>query len=99
MKNIVKFSVKNWIWKTSTEKFYLLFFSYIIAIDDIYILQMKNNQNLFVVKKFNEPGKNNKQKWIRYKERGYKWKKDLIISGNIIFNENADFVNKSKCSW
>ena len=37
-------------WKTSTEKFYLLFFSYIIAIDDIYILQMKNNQKFLLLK-------------------------------------------------
>ena len=63
---------------------------------------MKNNQNLFVVKKFNEPGKNRRSinrsesdiKKEDINERNKEINKDLIISGNIIFNENADFVNK-----
>ena len=68
----------------------------------IYILPMKNNQNFFVVKKFNEPGKNSRNinrnesdiKKEDINERNKEINKDLIISGNIIFNENADFVNK-----
>ena len=68
----------------------------------IYILQMKNNQNFFAIKKFNEPGKNRRSinrsesdiKKEDINERNKEINKDLIISGNIIFNENADFVNK-----
>ena len=70
----------------------------------IYILHMKNNRTLFVVKKLGEPDKNkrtiNKResdiKKEDINERNKETNKDLIISDNIIFHENFGFVNKDQ---
>lgn len=65
---------------------------------------MKNNRTLFVVKKFGGSGKNRRSinkresdiKKEDINERNKEINKDLIISGNFIFNENDGFVNKDQ---
>ena len=67
---------------------------------------MKKNRDLFSVKKVDEPCKNrrsiNKRESVIKKEdineKNKETNKDLIVSNNIIFNEN-DEVNKDQKSY